>query len=438
MTPPFEISRNLNAVQVHHYIHWLGHSGFSNANQQITYDPQSYLNIDELFRLLHFLEPISEGRTWEFWLCARRGTIQDFAATHGSYEENLQDGTVDSYKEYEEYWHTEFPNEIEWYRLTAVEDHSIQYRAIFLNNRQVLETDGRREKGQFPHDISGFTAWLTDSVGLVIKAVKAGLYNDAISKLLPYKHRVGVISRAALWEIYPEDREEYFKDLTQKEVDEFLTSATEDPTSLGTKLEQMTANDFYRFCSAGYRANKYDTDGLTPREQYDKYADGRDEGLKEIDPNSPAAFAAWYDGPRWGGHPWEVCRGGNSTHVSLYVAGNPQEGYYLIVAGSALWRSAETIKFFLALRKLQVPVLIRDAELLKKRLLGEELVGIVPVGVFPRYCSSWFPNEDINSFINLSYEKAEEEVRRAEWLPLQKIKLRKQEGQNETQRIPSH
>ena len=97
----------------------------------------------------------------------------------------------------------------------------------------------------------------------------------------------------------------------------------------------------YRFCSLGYQANQYDVSGLSPKEQYKKYADGRDEGLGEIDPDSPAAFAEWYVGRR-GGHPWEVCRGGNSTHVSLYVVKDQSDGYYLEVAGSSLWRSVES------------------------------------------------------------------------------------------------
>ena len=239
---------------------------------------------------------------------------------------------------------------------------------------------------------------------------------------------MGIISRAALWELSPEDKEEYFRDLTQADIDEFLAAASEDPASLDTRLLQVTANAFYRFCSLGYQANQYDVSGLSPKEQYKKFADGRDEGLGEIDPDSPASFAEWYAGRRGGGHPWEVCRGGNSTHVSLYVVKDQSGGCYLEVAGSSLGRSVETIKFYLALRHARVPVLIRDTELLKKRLLGEERVGIVPEGVFPRYCSGWFPDEAIHSFMNLSCEKADEEAKRAEWLPLRQVRLQTAQG----------
>ena len=56
-------------------------------------------------------------------------------------------------------------------------------------------------------------------------------------------------------------------------------------------------------------------------------------------------------------------------------------------------------------------------------MLGQEQVGIVPQGVFPQYCSSWFPGENINEFMNLSYERADEEIAWAEWLLLRKAWL---------------
>ena len=92
----------------------------------------------------------------------------------------------------------------------------------------------------------------------------------------------------------------------------------------------MTANDFFKFCAMGYKSMGYEGCELSPKEQYKKHADGRDDGLLELEADSPEAFNLWLnkkDG--WLGHPWEVCRGGNSTHISLYV-NNDENGYYLI------------------------------------------------------------------------------------------------------------
>ena len=237
------------------------------------------------------------------------------------------------------------------------------------------------------------------------------------------RHRTGTILRKDLWDLYPEERAEYFENLSQEEVEEFVACAVSDKAQLKSKLPAVTANDFYRFCAMGYKANNYAGSELSPREQYFKHADGRDSGLGEIDPDSPTEFSTWYhDSNRHGGHPWEVCRGGNSTHIDLYVVAD-NDGYSLHVAGSSTWRSVEAIKFFLALHRAGLPVVISQAELLKSRLLGMEKVGIVPVGVWPAYCHSRFPNEDVEAFINLPRENEEKMIPRCVWQPLTQIEL---------------
>lgn len=360
----------------------------------------------------------------ELWLCARRGTIDDFAKQYGTYEENLKDGTVKNQKEYEDYWKSEFPDEVEWYRFVAVEHTDIKYRCVFLSNKQVLEMDKRLESG-YTHDISEFTEWLVDAVKLTIEAVRNGTYNESVARLLPYKHRTGVITRAGLWKLYPEEKESFFEALTQEDVDEFLATGTEDCTGL-PELKEMTANDFYRFCALGYAANNYDGQAFAPKAQYYRHADGRDDGLKKIDPDSAEAFADWLENREKGGHPWEVCRGGNSTHVSLYVGlGRVAEGcYHLALAAKSYGRCVEAIKFYLALKHAGLPVIIYGAEFIKKRLLGLERVGIVPNEVMPFYCHSRFPGEDVDSFRHLNHENPDAEIALIEWQPIKPVKLK--------------
>ena len=85
----------------------------------------------------------------------------------------------------------------------------------------------------------------------------------------------------------------------------------------------MTSGLFYECCKAGYIANDYEgSNTLSGKELYLKHADGRDEGLRDIDENSPEAFRQWLKNRNQSGHPWEVFPGGNSTHVSLFVCKN--------------------------------------------------------------------------------------------------------------------
>ena len=75
---------------------------------------------------------------------------------------------------------------------------------------------------------------------------------------------------------------------------------------------------------------------MTPRAKYRKMAYGRDEGLVDIAGDPEKAFDDWYcDKSHRGGHPWEICRGGNSTHISLIVH-KKKEGWQLYLAGSRI------------------------------------------------------------------------------------------------------
>ena len=214
--------------------------------------------------------------------------------------------------------------------------------------------------------------------------------------------------------MFPEWRNEFLEDLAPSDVKEFIDEAVEVLPEQKPLLPEMTASDFYMFCSLGYRAMKYEGSDLSPKEQYYKHADGRDEGLKSINPESAAEFSVWYEERPKIGHPWEVCRGGNSTHIDLYVC-KADGGYYLMVAGASESRTVEAIKFYLALHRAGLPVCMRKANALKNRLTGKEMIGIVPTGVAPFYCHHYFPGQDIIAFMNLPTERSEPFANYCNW-----------------------
>jgi len=72
------------------------------------------------------------------------------------------------------------------------------------------------------------------------------------------------------------------------------------------------------------------------------------------------AFNNWYhDGSRMGAHPWEICRGGNSTHVSLYVL-NKNGKWVFELAGSSIVRVEETVRMAVSFYENQIPFELRD------------------------------------------------------------------------------
>ena len=407
------MSAKMTAPQIDNYIDWLGHIHYREVSCRFSYDKKAYRLIDQIFEVVRKIAPTRNNDVRELWLTAERGPIEDF----GDIDELLADGTVESREEFEAWWHERYPEETCWYQFSAVEDAEIGYRAIFIGQKFVIEVDERKEK-DYPNDISEFAQWILDALNAAYKKLQDGTYNDFVDSDLPPQHRTGTLVRKYLWDAYPDARTSFFKNISPADVAEFVKCASEqdsDRRRLTNHLKEMTANDFFSFCALGYKENNYEGCELTPREQYYKHADGRDDGLGEIDGDSPEAFHEWYnDRNHHGGHPWEVCRGGNSTHVSLYVH-EDEDGYTLTVAGDAWTRTIESVKFYLALHRAGLPVYMMEAAALADRLTEKEKIGIVPEGVMPAYCHSYFPNEHIIDFMNLPDENREKLLPHCVW-----------------------
>ena len=415
------MSKKMFAPVFSRYVHSLGRVGYRNYDCNYTYDDKSYKNIDKIYEILNKIKPVSEeNNARELWLKIPRGQLEDY----GDFEQARDFGDVNTIEEFKEMWLEEFPNEYVWFNFVSVEDPSIPYRAIFIENKHVLEVDSRKEMS-YPNDISEFTETLLNAVTDCYNKLVAGTYNDEVNRELPPEYKTGTILRSELWKLFPESKDELFDSFSAEDLNEFKLKVSKqtgkyDYDSVG-RLSSFTANEFYLVCSIGYAANNYNYSELTPKEQYYKHADGRDDGLKEIPPDSPEAFLEWYEERKnHGGHPWEVCRGGNSTHVSLFVV-HDDKGYALSLAGKN--RTVETVKFYLALTRAGYPVFLHDAEQLVKRFDGTEKVGVVPRSVFPRYCDLMFPGEDVISFINLPYENENDVAQKCVWQELDKIEL---------------
>lgn len=275
------------------------------------------------------------------------------------------------------------------------------------------------------YDFSDFIQSLINAVNICIDEIEKGIYNQRIQKELPYSHRTGTISRKQFWDIFPDKKATYFNQISDDEVADFLSIMNNHhlESAPSKRIQNMTAEHFFHCCSLGYHANNYrDLSEKTWKEQYIRHADGRCEGLIDIDEKSPEAFSDWYHNRKYGGHPWEVCRGGNSTHISLYVA-EDELGYYYVLAGSSYGRSIETIKFFLALNKESIPVVLQDGKQLAMRLAETDKIGIVPRSIMPWYCNHYFPSEKILDFINLPYKSEDKVISNTEWKPVETFSL---------------
>ena len=214
--------------------------------------------------------------------------------------------------------------------------------------------------------------------------------NKRIQVEYPLRHRYGVapnaLIRVSLPDVYRLDKE-LGKDRTLKLVRlveyGFFFKAE------NTEVSSMTADDYFQYCRIAYIAGKRKEEtvdeSLSGREMYSRYADGRHEGLLDIDPASEQEFADWIDGnhPKrgGGGHPWEIKRGGNTTHIDLTVSRPSSyrpEGFKVELRGESIGRMVETMRMFLAIHNAKLPISIANPEGVRKRLMAQDNIGIIP------------------------------------------------------------
>lgn len=407
------MSKILYAPRIDHYIDCYCDRGQSKHS----YDEKTTELLNKIIDEMKKLTPIADNGCRELYIVADKGSIEAF----GDYEENKEYFDIDTFEEYEKIWQSYYPKEKYWYHIRSIEVEDNGYKAIDINYHRLYEAAPHLNQGGFEYDIYEFAEWLYDAVKDCIKQVEAGTYMSFVENNLDVVHRTGTILRKELWELNPDDKEEFFEGLSEEDISEFISLIEEQKKE--KYLPTMTANEFYNYCSIGYKAMGYDIGAMSPKEQYYRFADGRDDGLGEIDGDSTEAFKDWMeDDSKWGGHPWEVCRGGNSTHISLFVH-KDKNGYALALEGSSYGRTTETIKFYLALIRNKIPVYLWDAINIVERVRGNEKVGIVPQCVLPAYCHSMFPDEDIISFYNLPYENTKEVADKCVWQKIREIKL---------------
>lgn len=409
----------VKAPQIKHWIRVL-------RGGKMVFDKETNEAVNKVFEQLHLIAPCGDDERRDIWLKADRGTAEDY----DDYNCLKQEEIVDTYEAFVRMWLEEYPDEVNWFHLVTVERGD--YRAIFLGRELIYQSRINEKHDVYEYGLKELFIWMETAVKKCVEDLQRGTYNSDVQNNLSARQRTGTISRKDYWELFPDIRESYLRDISDEEIRLFVTNIEEqkDGQPVGAYISEMTAAKFYEYCAIGYKANQYENlEGLTAKEQYYKKADGRDEGLSEIDIDSYKEFESWYnDRHRSGGHPWEVCAGGNSTHIDLYVRHNKQ-GYFLSVRGKAWTRSIEAIKFYNALRAEGVAVYLYDAKGITDRLLGRDRIGIVPEHVIPSYCEAWFPDMNILDFMNLPYKQDEYEqmLPKITWLEEPEQKLLKKD-----------
>ena len=152
--------KKLSAPKVDHMIYQAEHM------PDISDDRTKHLVL-KLFQKMQSIETCGDDELRELWLTAPRGSIE----RSGDYESYLEDGEVESRKEFEELWLSNYPDPQKWYLLSTTIYKDIY--SVFINNKLVLLIQPEPQI-QFPYDKSELAGWLLSSVEEALISLKAG------------------------------------------------------------------------------------------------------------------------------------------------------------------------------------------------------------------------------------------------------------------------
>lgn len=276
--------------------------------------------------------------------------------------------------------------------------------------RSSWRDDGRHDLSRAWNDlITAARKWLVTVKKDWIKA------NKTVVENYPLNRRIGYVPNALVRQLMP-DIYRIDKEVGKTKVKKFIRLVEEGyfHNDKNTMRESMTLNDYFDYCKIAYIASQ-EKEGevdksLSGREMYERYADGRHEGLIDIVANSKKEFADWIDGTHpkksGGGHPWEIKRGGNTTHIDMSVSRPSyyaKEKFKVSIRAGALHRLKEAINMFLALVDAGLPITISGAEGIRKRLLAQDNVGVIPCHDSLHRANQHF-HEDVNVYDVLHYD----------------------------------
>lgn len=123
------------------------------------------------------------------------------------------------------------------------------------------------------------------------------------------------------------------------------------------RIKNMTFNMYFDYASKAFTAAGYDTNGMTPYEQFKRY--GEDFGnhiLEELPHDTHEGFMFHCDDKsHMGGHPWGLVRGSSRTRISLWPY-LTDEGFYFGFGGNEVFMAYEMVKMYMALKDSGMPV----------------------------------------------------------------------------------
>ena len=385
-------------------------------------DDKSIKLLDEIIALFLQLKPMKwvfhdETKYWHIWLKEPRGSYSKFIRENKNHRDEYT----------KEEFYERYPKKDCWFELCLIYEEN-RYKFLALNDFRIILNKNEFDKvDSYQFDLTPILLWIKQKVISVIDELKQGTYNDRIERELPYTLRYGVLKRKTYWDIATEEKKKILGGLTQDDINEFINLVETEGYDYIPKerIKEMTFSKYFQLAYYGYDYAKLTVDGATPEKLF--LARGEDFGgsiFNDIDFYSAEDFDAYYEGQLgyYGGHPWGMLRGTSRTRIMLHPVYGC-DGYYFWLGGNPTYMIFEIVRFYLGLKRNNVPVRLSNAKACVDYLREEDLVGFVKETEMAIYCSDKFPDHDVNDFRHLHEEKYPQLKELIEWLPLEKVEL---------------
>ena len=359
--------------------------------------------IVRLAEILDQLEPQGDDNLHSIWLKAPRPSFRQFYRENYEFDYPYRNADTKTLENAREEYQVSYPDTNVWFELADkhfTQNTGEEFYAVFVDHCYVFAVNDPNSK--YLMDGSELLEWAIAGAEKTIELVKSGTYEKEVLRRIPYRYLSGRIKRCDLWEADPTTKTQFFFAYKKREIRRFC--ATFQPEKLNKPVRpQMTARTYYEACSVIYGAlgitresvsyrytdsdeehKQYHEAVLTPKELFYAVADGRDDGLKNVPMDDPAAFEEWahHSGPFYefsGGHPWEIIPSFSiSLSLHLYPVKHEAGGYYFLISGASERRAPDTIIAANALDKAGYPLQISKHKEILDRFSGNDYISIVP------------------------------------------------------------
>ena len=361
--------------------------------------------IVRLAEILDVLEPQGNDNLHTIWVTARRPTFRQYYNWHYEYDEPYKEASAKTLETAKDDYFSYYPLSKVWYRLSLkhfTRKTGEKFYAFFIDNNCVFTINDSNYNNVY--DCVDLLEWAICEAETFVAEVRNGFCEKNVLERIPYIYRKGKIKRSDLWEAYPQSKKDFFKPYKKREIKKFYKYFKSDKSG-NAFLPEMTARKFYEACAVVYNAlgihretadyyfKETDTEreyyggaAQTPKEMYYSCADARDDGLKNVPMDDPAAFEEWNfkKGPFYefnGSHPWEIIPSfSTSLSINLYPRDSKNGRYYFGLSGSSDARAPKTIIAANALYEAGYPVVIYGMDEITDRIEGIDYISVVPIG----------------------------------------------------------